>query len=105
MPDYADGYPVTVEADYPEQSSRLLALAGVLFMWPKAVLLLPHLFVLYFVQLAAFVVAFLGYWVVLFTGRYPRGMHEFVVGALRWQTRVSAWLLGLVDRYPPFSMR
>jgi hypothetical protein len=105
MAGYADDYPVRVEADYPEQSSRWLALAGALFMYPKALLLVPHLFVLYFVQLAAFVVAFVGFWVVLFTGRYPRGMYEFVLGALRWQTRASAWLLGLVDRYPPFSTR
>ncbi|MBI3408237.1 MAG: DUF4389 domain-containing protein [Planctomycetes bacterium] len=103
MNDYPEAYPVRVEADYPEQSSRLLALCGILFMWPKAILLVPHIFVLYFVQLAAFLVAYLGFWVVLFTGRYPRGMHGFVVGVMRWQTRLTAWLLGIVDRYPPFS--
>src|SRR6516225_1138297 len=95
-------YPVRVEADYPEQSSRLLALAAILFMWPKTVLLLPHIIVLVFVQLAASIVAFFGFVVVLITGKYPRFMYEFVLGVLRWQTRTSAWLMGLVDRYPPF---
>lgn len=103
MSDYPETYPVRVECDYPERSSRLLALCAILFMFPKSLLLLPHLFVLYFVQLAAFLVAYLGFWAVLFTGRYPRGMHGFVVGVLRWHTRAGAWLLGIVDKYPPFS--
>src|SRR5262249_2065288 len=98
MADYAEDYPVRVEANYPDRSSRLLALPAILFMWPKALLLLPHIFVLYFVQLAAFFVAFLGFWVVLFTGKYPRGMYEFVLGALRWQTRyrLGCWVLWIV---------
>src|SRR5262249_51420565 len=98
-------YPVSVEADYPLQSSRALALCGILFMFPKVILLLPHLFILYFVNLAGAVVVYIAYWVVLFTGKYPRGMYEFALGMLRWQTRASAWMLGLVDRYPPFSLR
>jgi len=105
MATFVQDYPIRLEADYPQSSSRLLALSGILFMFPKLLLVIPHLFVLYFVQLAGFVVAFIGFWVVLFTGKYPHGMYEFVLGWLRWQTRVSAWLLGLVDRYPPFSMR
>lgn len=104
MPEFASDYPVMVEADYPPESSRLLALCGI-FWFPKVLLLLPHLFILYFISLAAILVVYIGYWVVLFTGRYPRGMHEFVLGMLRWQTRINAWLFGLVDRYPPFHLR
>jgi hypothetical protein len=70
----------------------------------KAFLLLPHVFILYFVNLVAAILVYVSYWVVLFTRRYPRWMHQFVLGSLRWQTRVSAWMFGLVDRYPPFSM-
>jgi hypothetical protein len=103
--DFAHGYPVRVEADYPEHSSRLLALAGLLFLFPKALLLLPHIFVLYFLQLAALVVVFVGFLAVLFTGKYPHSLYDFALGSLRWQTRVSAWMFGLVDRYPPFSLR
>jgi hypothetical protein len=98
-------YPVRVEADYPGRSSRWLALVGVLFMWPKALLLLPHLLLLAFINMAAIVAVFISFLAVLFTGHYPRGTYDFVLGALRWQTRVSAWMLGLVDVYPPFSLR
>ena len=105
MSEYPEGYPLRVECEYPESPSRALALAGIVFMFPKAVLLFPHIFILYFVNLACVIVVFVAFLIVLVTGRYPRGIYEFVLGTLRWQTRVSAWLFGLVDRYPPFSMR
>ena len=43
-------------------------------------------------------------WIILFTAAYPRGMFDFVAGVVRWQTRVTAYTLGLVDRYPPFTL-
>jgi len=104
MPDTYEEYPVRLEADYPPESSRLLALTAILF-GIKVLLLLPHLFLLWFVGLASVIVALVGYFAVLITGRYPRGMWEFVLGVLRWQVRVNAWQLGLTDRYPPFSTR
>ena len=104
MSNLSANYPVRLEADYPATSSRGLALLGLLLL-PKPILLVPHLFVLYFVNLAATIAMLVGYVVVLFTGRYPPGLFEFVLGALRWQTRVTAWLFGLVDEYPPFSLK
>jgi hypothetical protein len=97
-------YPVQVSIDVPPKSSRILALLGILF-YLKAIILLPSVIVLYFLAIAASIVAWIGYWVVLFTGRMPSGMHGFLTGVLRWQTRVSAWLYGLTDVYPPFSLR
>ena len=47
---------------------------------------------------------FVWVFVVLFTGRWSPGMRDFVVGVMRWNTRVSAYLLLLVDDYPPFSL-
>jgi hypothetical protein len=41
---------------------------------------------------------------VLFTGKYPKGMHDFVVGVMRWGVRVGAYMNFLTDTYPPFSM-
>lgn len=104
MRDWTPGYPVRVEADYPPESSRALALCGMIFVFPKILLLLPHFIILYFLNLVASLIVYIGFWVVFFTGRYPRGMYDFALGVLRWQTRLTAWLYGLVDRYPPFSL-
>lgn len=97
------GYPVRVEADYPERSSRVLALLGIL-CFIKALLLVPHMIVLYFLGIIQGLMIFVGYLVVLFTGRYPKGMFDFVVGVTRWQTRMNLWLYGITDTYPPFSL-
>ena len=64
---------------------------------------IPHLIVLFFLGIAAFVVWFIVQWVILFVANYPRGMFDFSSGVLRWQTRVSAYGLGLIDGYPPFT--
>jgi hypothetical protein len=100
-----ENHPIVLDIPAPDTSSRGLALATLLFMVPKLIIAIPHLFVLYFLALAAFVVAFAGQIVVLFTGKYPKEMHEFVVGFFRWQVRVNAYLLGLRDEYPPFSIK
>ena len=96
-------YPVRVEADYPERSSRVLALLALLF-GIKGLLLLPHMIVLYFLGIVQFIVMVIAYVVVLFTGHYPRGMFDFVMGVTRWQTRTNLWLYGITDSYPPFSL-
>lgn len=56
--------------------------------------------------LGAVAVAFtiIAWFAILFTGRYPRALYEFGTGALRWTTRVEAYLLLLTDDYPPFSL-
>jgi hypothetical protein len=65
---------------------------------------LPHLIVLIFVGLAAFVLWIVVQWVILFVARFPRGMYDLVAGYVRWYARVNAYSLGLIDRYPPFSI-
>lgn len=97
------GYPVRFEVDYPEAPSRGLALLGVLFFL-KALLLIPHIIVLYLLGIAGFIVFYIGYWAVLVTGRYPEGLFAFVLGVQRWSTRTDSWMYGTVDRYPPFSL-
>jgi hypothetical protein len=61
--------------------------------------------VLVFLWLAAFFSIIFAWFAILFTGRYPRGIFDFLVGVGRWTNRVSAYALLLVtDRYPPFSL-
>ncbi len=71
----------------------------------KWFLAIPHYVVLFFLNIAAFLVVIIAWFAVLFTGRYPRGMFEFVEGVIRWENRVVGYALILVtDAYPPFSL-
>ena len=97
-------YTVRLEIDALESPSRLLALFGVLFMVIKFILLIPHLVILYVLGIVAVIVSYIGYWAVLITGSYPRGLYNLVTGFQRWEYRTTSWLLGLTDRYPPFSL-
>ena len=71
----------------------------------KWFLAIPHYIVLFFLYIAGAVLSLVGWFVVLFTGRYPRSFHDFVVGLMRWSVRVQAYTTVLVtDRYPPFQL-
>jgi hypothetical protein len=95
----AGQYPLTLEVDYDSDLSRW----KIFLKWLFAI---PHYIVLMFLLLAAYVVIFIAFFAILFTGRYPRGMFDFVVGVARWTTRVNAYAQWLVtDRYPPFTLR
>lgn len=96
-------YPVDVRTEYPERSSRMWAALTIFFLI-KMIALIPHIFVLFFLNIGQWVVAFVAQFVVAFKGEYPEGMHRFVVGVLRWTTRVNAFALSVDDRYPPFSL-
>jgi Domain of unknown function (DUF4389) len=97
-----DPYPAETTVGHPEESSRLWALLTIL--WLKPVALLPHIVILYVLQLALMVVVFIAQIVILVSGSLPRGMFDFVAGVMRWQTRVNAFMYGLRDEYPPFSL-
>jgi hypothetical protein len=71
----------------------------------KWLLAIPHYIVLFFLWIAAIVVVIIAWFAILFTGRYPRGMFDFVQGVIRWGARVVAYAFVLVtDRYPPFAL-
>ena len=71
----------------------------------RAVLVIPQLVVLYFVNLAAFVVLIIGWFAVLFAGRWPLGLRSFVIGWMRWTVRVNGYWSLIVDEYPPFGFQ
>jgi hypothetical protein len=72
----------------------------------KWFLAIPHYIVPAFLGIAAVVCIVIARFAILFTGRYPRGLFDFVLGVGRWSVRVSAYAFLLTtDRYPPFSLR
>ena len=71
----------------------------------KWLLAIPHYILLFFLWLAAIVAVIVAWFAILFTGRYPRGLFDFVAGVFRWTNRVAGYAFILVtDRYPPFSL-
>jgi hypothetical protein len=71
----------------------------------KWLLAIPHFIVLFFLTVAGFFVVVAAWFAILFTGRYPRRMFDFVEGVMRWDQRVIAYAVLLTtDRYPPFSL-
>ncbi len=97
-PPFGDAsYPVHLRLEYPSHLSRLL-------IFVKWLLIIPHAIVLGFIGVAMYVCLFIAFFAILITGRYPRGLFDFVVGATRWSNRVSAYLLFMTDKYPPFSL-
>ena len=66
---------------------------------------IPHIIVLAVLAIIAFFAVVIAWFAILFTGRYPRELFDFVVGVGRWALRVQAYAALLVtDHYPPFSM-
>jgi hypothetical protein len=104
-----DRYPSTVEEqsvhleiDYPDAKRDLNRWLPLI----KWLLAIPHYFVLFFLEIAVVFAVILAWLAILATGRYPRGVFDFVVGVGRWHLRVGAYAFLLVtDRYPPFSLR
>ncbi len=104
-----DRYPSTdehqsVHLDYqypqlPAELNRFLPLV-------KWFLAIPHYIVLFFLDIGVFFAVIVAWFAILFTGRYPRAIFDFVEGVVRWHNRVVGYALVLItDRYPPFSLR
>jgi len=94
-------YPVNLTVDYPEKLSKGRLLLKVFLGW--AYVGIPHGIILALYQIAVGVVTCIAFWVILFSGKYPKGMYDFVVGYIRWGVRVNVYLSLLRDEYPPFS--
>jgi hypothetical protein len=96
-PPPAGDYPVTVDADRQDEYHRFLPLV-------KWFLAIPHYVILVFLAIGVVFAKLFAFFAVLFTGRYPEGVFNFVTGVLRWWWNVNAYVYLLTDKYPPFSL-
>ncbi len=104
-----DTYPSTteeqsvhLEVDYPEDVEHDLNRWLPLVKWFLAI---PHYIVLFFLAFAAIICVIIAWFAILFTGTYPRGLFDFILGVGRWGLRVQAYAFLLVtDEYPPFQL-
>jgi len=103
-----DRYPSTdeeqsVHLDFPYPDTRQMNRWLPLVKWFLAI---PHYFVLLFLGVGALGAVVLAWFAILFTGAYPRGLFDYVVGVIRWMNRVNGYAFTLItDQYPPFSLR
>jgi hypothetical protein len=97
-PPFEGDYPIDFDVRYPERLTRWKVL-----VW-KLITVIPHAIMLMFLWIGALLVTILAWFFILFTGRYPRGLFEYVAGVIRWSVRVNAYFLSLTDEYPPFNL-
>jgi len=103
-----DDYPSTdeeqaVHLDFPYPDAQQLSRGLPLIKWFLAI---PHYIVLFFLWIGAAVCIIIAWFAILFTGKYPRSLFDYVVGVQRWSLRVEAYAILLVtDQYPPFTLQ
>ena len=93
---------VRLDVEYPEQLSRLHLVAKVLFGWLYVGI--PHGIILVLFSYLALLLHVIAFIIVLFTGRYPRGIFDIMLGYHSWSARVDAYTNLMTDRYPPFAL-
>jgi len=86
----------------PDPQNRVLAILGIFLL--RTVAAIPHLIILFLMSFGVILVTWVGYFIVLFTGRLPLGIHEFVLNYQRWWARAWGWIVALTDDYPPFTL-
>jgi hypothetical protein len=89
-------YPASFEADYVERRSRPTTFF-------RLILAIPVVIVLYVYGIIATFAIVIAWFAIVITGRYPKGLYDFVAGFTRFLTRVTAYAALLCDPYPPFS--
>ena len=103
-----DEYPSTdeeqaVHLDFPYPDAQQLSRGLPLIKW---FLVIPHYIVLFFLWIGAVVCVVIAWFAILFTGKYPKSLFNYVVGVQRWSLRVEAYAILLVtDQYPPFALQ
>jgi len=114
------GYPVVLQVETPGELSRLTSFfrfpivpmptlslgKGWEIMWQPSAgmpMTIPHVIVLYFINIAGFFILFLSWWAILFIGRYPKVFFDFITWWFRWGMRLYAYSYLVTDKYPPFT--
>lgn len=95
-----DSYPVRLSiTGQVENRNRLTT------FWPiRYILAIPHLIIIQVLGYVIAVVGFIAWIIALFTGSVPAGLHNFIAGYIRWYVRTYAYILNVLDPYPPFGM-
>jgi hypothetical protein len=88
---------VHLSVDPPQQLSR-----GLIFI--KWLLVIPHLIVLAILGIGVAISVLVGFFAVLFTGKWPEGLRTYVLNVMKWGDRVFAYMYLLTDAYPPFAL-
>ena len=96
-------YPANATFEHQSTSSRLWALLTLIPI--KHIILIPHMFVLFFVGIAAGFCAIIGVFAVLFTGKYPQSFENLIMGLYRWQWRLMTYVFCMQDKYPAFGLK
>ncbi len=106
----ADGYPefglngrdehTNFDIKYKEEVNRGAVLIRALFGF---FIIIPHVFVLLFRMIGTMVVQIFAFWIILFTGKFPKDMFDFIVGTGRWAYRINCYLYFYTEKYPPFT--
>jgi Domain of unknown function (DUF4389) len=101
-PSTDDHQAVTLDIPYPDARTDLNRWLPLV----KWLLAIPHYIVLFFLFIGGFFAVIAAWFAILFTGRYPRGLFDYVVGVTRWHNRVVGYAaIMATDRYPPFQLR
>jgi hypothetical protein len=97
-PPFEGDWVISYDVRYPERLARWK-----LLFW-KVITAIPHFIIGGILLFTVCIVTVIAWFFILFAGRYPRGLHQYVVGVVRWNVRVSAYVLSLTDEYPPFNL-
>jgi len=90
-------YPLRFDVQYPPQLNRWL-------IFVKWLLAIPHFLIIGALGNLQGVITIIAWFAILFTGQFPRGIFNYLVGVMRWGYRVGAYLAFLRDEYSPFSL-
>lgn len=97
-PPFGNGpYPAAMEIAFPDSRARLSVALRLFYA-------IPHWVVLFFLNIWWLITTVAAWFSIVLTGTYPAGIYRFGVGAMRWNTRVEAYVLLMRDEYPPFSL-